>query len=265
MIDWALFYAGQGIAVLPLHSIHLGRCTCEKDCASPGKHPIYAPGVLENGVKGASKDVSKIRRWWERWPTANIGLATGRQSDLFVIDVDGKQGERSLKRLQRRYGKLPKTLIAQTGNGAHVFFRSGGREIKNHVGIVPGVDIRGCGGYVVAAPSLHISGKRYRFSTDAPIAEPPRWVVQMLQSEKKTKPKQQHYDRPKPHLRPCDVPLIEKGSRNAQLCKWAGRWVWEDKSLEEVQRLLEELNNTRCKPPVSSGELRSIMRSVKRW
>jgi hypothetical protein len=73
-------YADRGWSVLPLHSLSLdGSCTCSRgaDCASPGKHPR-----LEDGVKGASRDPVVIDGWWERWPDAHLGVATGAPSGV---------------------------------------------------------------------------------------------------------------------------------------------------------------------------------------
>ena len=88
-LEAALWYASQGLMVLPLHQIDTdGFCSCgAKGCSSPGKHPR-----LPNGLHGASQDPAQIRDWWRRWPKANVGIVTGRASGLVVIDVDGEAG-----------------------------------------------------------------------------------------------------------------------------------------------------------------------------
>src|SRR5207245_1320032 len=110
-----------------------------------------------------------IRGWWDRWPWANIGVAAGARSGLVVIDVEPAHGgNESLDHLQSLMGSLPVTLTASTGGGGwHLFFTHPGRgiELRNTAGRLPGitdplpgVDLRGDGGYVVAAPSRHRSG-----------------------------------------------------------------------------------------------------------
>ena len=87
-LDAALAYARAGLAVLPLHHpIGEGKCSCRKACGSIGKHPH-----TRNGYYDATTDEATISAWWERWPNANIGIATGMISGLVVLDVDPKNG-----------------------------------------------------------------------------------------------------------------------------------------------------------------------------
>jgi hypothetical protein len=126
-----------------------------------------------------------IRGWWDRWPWANIGLATGPGSGLVVIDVGPTHGgHRSLDQLQSLMGSLPVTLTARTGSGGrHLFYEHPGVEVRNTAGRLPGVtgplpglDLRGDGGYV-AAPSRHASGDISRWvDPDAAPAPAPAWL-----------------------------------------------------------------------------------------
>jgi hypothetical protein len=89
LLEAALDYAGRGWRVLPLHTPTTGGCSCQKsDCYSIGKHPR-----IHNGQIGASLDSSTINNWWARWPNANIGVATGPDSGVVVLDVDGAVGQ----------------------------------------------------------------------------------------------------------------------------------------------------------------------------
>ena len=182
-LDPALGYAGRGWTVFPLHSMLDGGCSCRRPgCPHPAKHPVTRHGLLE-----ATTDLDVIRRWWGRWPWANIGVATGAASGLVVVDVDPRSGgTESLARLQALMGSLPATLTAATGGGGwHLFFTHPGVEVRNTAGRLPGVaeplsglDLRGDGGYVVAAPSRHASGGTYRWDGDpaGPLAAPPAWL-----------------------------------------------------------------------------------------
>ena len=150
--------------MFPLHSPQAeGGCSCNcSDCASIGKHPRTANGVLD-----ATNDLQTICDWWSEWPEANIGLATG--GGVYVIDVDGERGRGSLTKLETEFGPLPRTLTAETGRdggGQHRFYRvPQGVELRNAAGktLGEGIDGRGEGGYVVVAPSVHRSGREYRF------------------------------------------------------------------------------------------------------
>lgn len=169
MLEHALQYAAQGWAVLPLHSIANGRCTCgNPDCGSPGKHPL-----ISGGCKSATIDPQTIEGWWRAHPAANIGIATGQISRLVVVDVDtgeGKVGFESLAALEETREKLPHSARVRTGSGGlHIYLAAPEAEICNRASkLAPNIDIRGKGGYVVAPPSLHLSGNTY--SWEAPSA-----------------------------------------------------------------------------------------------
>ncbi len=180
----ALRYAGRGWPVLPLAGMGEGSCSCGRTCDSPAKHPL-----TRHGVHDATTDVDRIRRWWRRWPDANVGVATGAASGVAVVDVDPIAGGRWSLEVIRAAGRdLPVTLLAFTGGGGfHLFYavpagvrvgNTAGR-LPNMVDTVPGIDLRGDGGYVVAAPSVHASGIRYRWADQATqLAALPTWLSQ---------------------------------------------------------------------------------------
>jgi putative DNA primase/helicase len=156
-LEWALKYASRGWRVLPLHTIRNGACSCGKDCGRhAGKHPL-----VRNGVKDATRDEVTIKQWFAKWPDANVGIATGRVSGLVVVDIDGPEGEKLLADFNAEFGPLPEDLSATTGKGRHLYFAypPDAQSIKN---IGNGkLDLRGDGGYVVAPPSRHASGRVY--------------------------------------------------------------------------------------------------------
>jgi putative DNA primase/helicase len=182
----AVQYAALGLHVHPLHTIVDGHCSCKdgSDCAHPGKHPR-----TPNGVKDATIDRKTIKAWWNRWPDANIGIATGRVSDIFVLDVDGDVGKASLKELKAKHGSLPKTVTVKTGRGRHLYFRRDGARVGNSVGKAgKGIDVRGDGGYIVAAGSVHASGADYRFVDgrgldEIKVAFAPDWLLGLVRKE----------------------------------------------------------------------------------
>lgn len=159
MMNHALNYARRGFKVFPCYEPIYGGCTCgNPDCENIGKHPR-----TKNGLKDATADAEQIRRWWKQWPDANIGLSC---ENLIVIDIDAdKGGYSSLEKLETEFGALPPTWTVETGGGGrHYFFQRNGHTCKNGTGIRPGLDIKTNGGYVIAVPSLHKSGKRYAWS-----------------------------------------------------------------------------------------------------
>ena len=181
-LDAALAYGAAGWAVLPVAGVSpAGECGCGRSCESPGKHP-----ATRHGVHDATTDPVLIGEWWRRSPGANVGIATGAASGLIVVDVDlPKGGRESLQALVATGRQLAPTLTSHTGGrGLHLFYgRSEGVSIPNAVGrlpglpeALPGIDLRGDGGYVVAPPSTHVSGRRYRWGRRG-IADLPSWIV----------------------------------------------------------------------------------------
>jgi hypothetical protein len=177
----ALAYAADGWAVFPVTGVTGGRCGCgAADCSSPGKHPL-----TRHGLKEASTDAGVVGAWWQRWPRANVAVATGSASGLIVIDVDLPGGESSLYRLADEGYPLPETVTARTGSGGiHLYYAAPPGALGNAAGRLPrigfelpGVDLRAEGGYVVAPPSLHVSGSRYEWvDDDIMLAPAPPWL-----------------------------------------------------------------------------------------
>jgi putative DNA primase/helicase len=164
LVESAVHYAARGWPVFPVYEVDdAGRCQCGQPCESPGKHPRIA-----HGFKMASTDASQIRMWWSHWSGANIGIATGATAGLIVLDEDPqKGGTESLAALEAKYGPLPSTVEALTGgDGRHLYLRhpGPGMEVPSSVGkLGPGLDIRADGGYVIAPPSTHRSGRSYEW------------------------------------------------------------------------------------------------------
>lgn len=157
-------YVKLGWKLFPCHSIVNGECSCgNPDCESPGKHPR-----TYNGVKAATDDINQLREWYQQWPNANWGLATGMPSGVIVIDIDERKGGfqsfDEYEQMRRGSGDFGSTLIANTGGGGRHIFLKADTVIRNRVNWLPGVDIRADGGYVILAPGTHISGGMYSWA-----------------------------------------------------------------------------------------------------
>jgi hypothetical protein len=156
--EFALQYAGRGWRVFPVHSVQNGRCTCGQDCGkNAGKHPR-----IKGGFKIATADANQIEEWWRKWPDANIGIATGSVSGIIVLDIDGPEGHASLAKLIARCGLLDRTPIVKTARGWHLYFKAPA-DVAIPCSTGNGLDVRGDGGYVVAPPSVHVSGHVYEW------------------------------------------------------------------------------------------------------
>ena len=126
----------------------------------------------------------EIEKWF-RTDKANVGIITGRVSNnLIVIDFDDKEKFKwFMDRLQREegllYAVLNHTWIVETGKGYHVYLRLRNGIERTHVRLVEGVDVKGEGGYVVAPPSIHPSGKQYVFLDEELVFEDVRRIVEL--------------------------------------------------------------------------------------
>lgn len=189
-ITAALTYASRGWATFPSHGINRPCfgikqpwCTCkDADCDRQGKHPRCA-----HGVNDATCDPAIIRTWRA---DSNIAIATGAVSGLFVVDFDPRHGgDETFNTLVREHGAFARDAqVFSGGKGLHIYYRypSSGAPIGSGVGVFgSGVDLKGCGGYVIAPPSLHYSLKSYRWRGGImPTALPtaPKWLLDMARA-----------------------------------------------------------------------------------
>ena len=150
LLNAAIGLARRGMAIFP--------------CRARGKEP-----ATYHGVKDATKDQNVIRGWWGADPNFNIGLATGTPSGVFALDIDGIEAEGELHKIEAEHGFLPPTVESITGRGRHCLFQMpAGAKITNSAGkIAVGIDVRGTGGYIIAPPSIHPSGRAYIWSVDS--------------------------------------------------------------------------------------------------
>jgi hypothetical protein len=146
--------------------------------------------LTEHGLKDATTDLATVSKWWTDHPEANIGLAMGAGSGMFAVDIDGAAGATSLASLESKHGDLPATLEAVTSNGRHLLFKlPSGIEIRNSASrIGEGIDVRGNGGYLVVAPSIHPSNARYQWKgghrpDQIDAADAPAWLIDLVRKK----------------------------------------------------------------------------------
>ena len=152
LLPQAIRYAKAGFSVFPIYEAIDGKCSCGTKCSSPAKHPRTKTGLLE-----AVTVFEQIAAWWQMWPNASIGIATG-PSRLVVVDIDPRHGgDASLAALEARYGAFDTPEVLTGGGGQHFYFRTIGpvKSRANALGAeFPGIDVRAEGGYVLAPPLL---------------------------------------------------------------------------------------------------------------
>jgi len=270
MAHAALEYAEQhGLAVLPLHTTSDGVCTCPKGpaCTHPAKHPR-----IRNWVRAASRDAKTIAGWWGRWPEANLGILTGAASGIVALDIDPRNGgDETLGDLERRHGKLPGTPTALTGGGGrHVLLEHPGGSIASTANVLgPGVDVRADGGLIVAAPSVHQSGREYiwhpEFGLDAVgVAPMPAWLVERLAGARRVLGGGASAARPRPWFRwEAVLDGVEEGGRHVGIFLMASSLRGPATS-QSVVETLALCAAGRCRPPFPPDEALAIVRDVYR-
>jgi catechol 2,3-dioxygenase-like lactoylglutathione lyase family enzyme len=240
----ALRLAGLGYAVFP--------------CRPGRKEPATAHGVLD-----ATTDEATIRKWWARWPDANLALATGR--GLVVVDVDPgakwpSQSEReSIRQLRPPLARTPR-------NGWHIYFRvPDGHSWRNSASrLAEHVDTRADGGYVLVSPSRTERGRYVWVRPLVPLAElpePPDWLVAEL--DRVSRPVE---------VGNCDMlragntsQVLYKGQRNCGLASLAGALRRRGLTQSEIEAALLVANRERCVPPLPEAEVLRIARSIARY
>lgn len=257
VLEAALKYTARGWTVVPV---------CPKNGCSPkcsenlhGKHPLINGFTKLTRIKPDT-----IKKWFTDRPDSGVGIVTGKYSGLVVVDIDGADGEESLRKLIEQYGPLPLTLVATTGReggGRHIYFRHPGENVASTRGIAPGIDIRADGSFVVAPPSMHRSGAQYRWVDETvKLAAAPQWIIQLANAPKaKTAAKTKL---PAAKTASTDDLILHKGQRNDWLFKRGCSLRGQGQQQPEIEDALIELNGRYCDPPLPAEKVHVLAESI---
>ncbi len=244
-LEAALAYANRGWHVFP--------------CQPSGKTP-----ATTHGFKDATTDPKQIRTWWRKHPDFNVAIRTGAVSGIVVLDIDlDRGGDESLARLDDREWLY--TVLAKTGGGgAHVYFAHPGGLVKSRVGLWPGIDVRGDGGYVVAPPSRHENGQPYFWITPPldPILFPnlqaavPAWLAEKMQAAS-VAPRRETTRQ----LRELEQTGVAFGMRNTTLARLVGRWYTQGFPLDKIVSKAFVWNELK-EQPMTDKEVQQVIRNV---
>ncbi len=268
-LDLALHYAAHRIPVLPLHHIgHDGQCSCggppkNRKC-KPGKHPFGA--LVPKGVNDTTTDEATIKQWFANGQKHNLGIATGHPAGFWALDRDDRDGgAKTLSAWEAEHGPLPPTVTQKTGNGRHYLFKMPqGRDMRNlqNKDEFPGIDVRGTGGYICAAPSIHHNGNAYTWEGQSlpdfsKIADAPDWLLEKLAPLPAIRP----WHTTPPPLSETNIPGDATGycppdkvgdgeGRESTLLKYAGSLRAKGLSQGEIERILLDYNRCHIGPPL---------------
>jgi len=221
----ALEYEAKGFSVIPLKP---------KD-----KIPLI-PSWTQFQVERADRE--QLGEWWRTWPTANLGILTGGISGgVYVIDTDSPEAASSLKPM---LGPMEDVGISATGKGFHLFYHHGA-PLQNKTGVLPQVDFRGDGGYVVAPPSVHASGKHYEWvkPVNGHLREiPPNFLELMQAAANPVQAARVRFDTA------GALAGIPEGGRDEAIFKLAAKLRGADVPYEIALELCEQAS-ANCSPP----------------
>jgi putative DNA primase/helicase len=105
-----------------------------------------------NGLPwGKTRDPDQLRKDWQEWPDADIGLPCGADNKVWAVEADtlqghGVDGVGNLRKLIEQHGGIPETLMSLTPSGSIAYYFSWPNDvvIKNSTSMIaPGVDVRG--------------------------------------------------------------------------------------------------------------------------
>ena len=246
ILNAALEYAARGWPVFPI---------------SRTKSPL-----TPHGFKDASTDPEQIRRWWAQTPAANVAIRTGAASGLIVIDIDidhdaGKFGDDSFREWIDENGAYIDTKTVVTGRGGkHLYFRTS-NPYGCKTNALPGVDIRGEGGYVVAPPSIHQNGNEYFWDGDDDeemvCVQEDSDVEFFFEAMFGTSTSDgETFEMPE---------TVPQGSRNDTLYKAACSLQAKGLSDDAILAAIRAENQNRCNPPLNDREVETIVKSALKY
>ena len=234
-LEAALKYADMGLSVIPIqpHS----------------KKPL---GAWEQ-YQGRIADSEEIKKWFAENPDANIAIVTGAVSNVVVIDLDSFEAKEALKK-ELSVFDIQFVPRSRTANGFHLFFKHPGGIVRNRTGILRKIDVRADGGYVVAPPSKHPSGRTYTWEVPltpgAPELPPELYDLIVRNGMRQNGNGNKESGR------------ITSGGRNARLTSFAGSMRRRGMTKEAILAALLVENESRCDPPLEEQEVEKIAKSI---
>lgn len=238
VLQCASAYLEAGLSVIPIR---------------PGdKKPLI--DWAEFQTRRATAD--EIEQWSSTWPDMNLAVVTGEVSGVTVVDLDGDAGRDSAASIP----DWPSTLTQKSPHGSHCFFAHE-PGVRNAAGILPGVDIRGEGGYVLVFPSALSDGGTYAWVRRVPLAPYP---AAMLPGKATASVADAIVDNAPGWVTAALVNGAGQGARNQTAARLAGYFVARGLPEDILLQVLHPFAKA-CDPPFSRVELADTIHSVMRY
>lgn len=248
--DWAIYYHSLGFNVIPIKS--------KGETKDDYKKPFFEWKPYQT----KRVTIEEINKWWDKWPTANIGLICGGISGFAVLDIDvDKGGLESLQKIAPEDFRpedltTPTVKTGRDGGGLHFYFKCNKPQNKI-TDLMPGVDWQGEGSYVIAPPSVHFTGRYYSWekSLSLGMIEIPDWVNKAINNYKKGKSNGQiRQDNDK-------TSLITRGRRNVELTSLSGDLYNKGYNPDNIKKVLHAVNKEITEEPLPEREVDAIRTS----
>jgi Bifunctional DNA primase/polymerase, N-terminal len=162
----AMDYIARGYSVIPFYK--------------GGKVPALAPGEIQT-YRARAAHMRRVRQWFSD-DGYNVGVITGYNWHLLVLDVDGDEGTQSMRGIPN-----PPTPRVLTPRGYHAWFHYDGPPTRTRIKALPGIGILADNWQVLAPPSVHPNGTAYGWQemlslSEMPLAPVPSWLLDLLQT-----------------------------------------------------------------------------------
>jgi hypothetical protein len=154
-LDWARYYVARGWSAVPAR---LGT-----------KFPAGEWLRYQTNLPSEAQ----LADWFDQQGFSRLGIVTGKHSGVIVADFDGQVGMDTLAMLDARGFPQSVRQFTPTG-GCHVLLQHPGLYVPTRKwrespwrDVLPGMDIRGDGGFIMAAPSVGAEFGSYDWDVDA--------------------------------------------------------------------------------------------------
>jgi len=220
-----------------------------KYCNTFAVIPVQARGKrpLIKWEKYASEKPSadQVRKWWGKYPDANIGIITGGVSGITVIDIDSDEGIGAFAKL---VGQVKTPTVYSPRGGLHHYFRYDGGRLKSRARILPGVDVRNDGGFIIAPPSIGENGEVYEWSPRCNLSHPFAVLPDSVFVGQ-------------PPVAPASALAFQEGSRNENVFSTAFALAKGGMPFADAEKVISAVSAW-CNPPLPYNEAMRTLQSA---
>lgn len=256
-IEWARLYLGFGWSVIPVNSSVKGGATLP-----------WRPFQTRRPT------AEELAAWFDGREDVGVAVVTGAISNIIVLDQDRHGDHDGVDVVKALYGWEPDGVVAKTGGGGlHTYLQHPGGIVQNRTNLLPGVDLRGDGGFVYAPPSPHPSGTRYEWMQppgENEVMPAPGWLMDLLMAQGvagtangNTAPQNGGGTGVRDELDEALLTGVDEGRRNDVAARLAGRYLALGNSPTATLYVLRTWNQLN-RPPMPDQELQIICQSITR-